>query len=323
MFSLRYNHILVLAAFSLVACGNSDNTANSQIDNEEMSSSETFVSSSSSDLEHSISSKKFVSSSSLMLLSSSLASVSSSSLMLLSSSLASVSSSSVKVSSSSVVPISSSSSVVIASYSYPDWANCVSEGRCGTFKDSRDDHVYKKVTIGTQTWMAENLAYLPSVNKSPESSGFDAMYYVYNFDGTDADAAKTSSYYTAYGVLYNWLAAKDACPTGWHLPDTTEWNTLVDYASGNSTAGPKLNSVSGWANDTGTDAYGFSALPGGCYYVGVGTGFYYVRSSAYWWTATKYDSGNAYQRGVFYNYTFVSTYHDKMNIGRSVRCIQD
>lgn len=328
MFFPRCNLILLLSALSLVACGSGDKTTTSQIDDEDVSSSETFVSSSSlkvsfssetsvssSFSEHSSSSKKSVFSSSSKGLSSSEMSVTNSSSIGLSSSEVPGSSSSMKV--------SSSSSVVIPSYSYPDWANCVSEGRCGTFTDSRDDHVYKTVTIGTQTWMAENLAYLPSVNKLPEYSGFDAMYYVYDYDGTDVDEAKTSSYYTAYGALYNWLAAKDACPTGWHLPDTTEWNTLVDYASGNSTAAPKLKSVSGWTSNTGTDAYGFSALPGGWCNLGTGTGFYYVLSNAYWWTATKYDSGNAYQRGVSYDYTFVTTYHNIMTNGRSVRCIQD
>ncbi len=29
-----------------------------------------------------------------------------------------------------------------------------------------------------------------------------------------------------YGVLYNWVAALESCPRGWHLPSDREWKTL-------------------------------------------------------------------------------------------------
>jgi len=100
-----------------------------------------------------------------------------------------------------------------------------------TFKDSRDGKIYKTVTIGEQTWMAENLAYLPRVVGPKTGSNTAPYYYVYGYDGTDVAAAKATKNYQIYGVLYNWPASMNGgassgtnpsdiqgvCPTGWHL----------------------------------------------------------------------------------------------------------
>lgn len=115
----------------------------------------------------------------------------------------------------------------------------------GKMIDPRDNHEYKIVTIGEQIWMAENLAYLPSVSK-PEAaatSDGDPLYFVFNYDGEDVNAAKATKEYKTYGVLYNWYAAmnqKNAtggdaeaipsgiqgiCPSGWHLPSKAEWKS--------------------------------------------------------------------------------------------------
>ena len=121
-------------------------------------------------------------------------------------------------------------------------------------QDSRDSQIYQYKTIGTQVWMTENLAYLPSVVGPGTGSNSTAYYYVYGYDGTDVDAAKATSNYTTYGVLYNWPAAMSGaasssadpsgvqgiCPTGWHLPSDAEWTTLTDYLEGESVAGGKM-----------------------------------------------------------------------------------
>ena len=124
----------------------------------------------------------------------------------------------------------------------------------GTMIDSRDNHVYKTVKIGDQEWMAENLAWLPVVNNSTESSlneGSEGkkFYYVFMYDGNDVEAAKATKAYTKYGVLYNWFAAMDAenfagadaaaipsgvqgvCPDGWHIPSQAEWKKMEAFVA--------------------------------------------------------------------------------------------
>ena len=169
--------------------------------------------------------------------------------------------------------------------------------------------------------MAENLAYLPSVNASNDASPSVAKYYVYNYNGTVVATAKASSYYTSYGVLYNWTAAMGVCPTGWHLPSSAEWSTLETYVGGAGTAGTKLKSVSGWTRGiTGTDAYGFSALPSGYYY---GSDFNYALNGGLWWSATGNGATSAYYRGMRYDDANVVSSYDDKSYGFSVRCLQD
>jgi uncharacterized protein (TIGR02145 family) len=236
-----------------------------------------------------------------------------------------------------VVSLGSSSSGVssssIASSSPSVW--CDTPGNCGAFTDARDSKVYNWTKIGDQVWMAENLAYLPSVNAITEAASNEARYYVYNYDGTDVVAAKASSDYASYGVLYNWPAAmageatssaypsgvKGICPTGWHLPSTAEWDTLVNYVMDSSPAGTKLKSVYGWTSgaETGTDSYGFSALPSGYY---DGSVFKYGFSQGFWWTATR--SGiTANIRNIAFDNVSVYAYVGDVYDGSSVRCLQD
>lgn len=124
----------------------------------------------------------------------------------------------------------------------------VSSKAIGSITDSRDGQSYKTVKIGKQTWMAENLNY-----KTEKS-------YCYGFDSTKC---------LKYGRLYSWEGAKDACPTGWHVPKLTDWMTLFFTVKDTLSVGRVLRSSSDWKDlrgneyGNGTDDYGFSALPGG------------------------------------------------------------
>jgi uncharacterized protein (TIGR02145 family) len=188
------------------------------------------------------------------------------------------------------------------------------------FCDSRDGKKYVYVKIGTQTWMAENLNYNASGSKC--------------YDNSEANC-------TIYGRLYNWATAmalpsncnsnscpsqinakhKGICPTGWHILSDAEWNVLMTAVGGSSTAGTKLKAKSGWGGGNGTDAYGFSALPGGN---GSSNGnFYDVGSRGYWWSATEYGAGYAYGRGMDYGYEDVYYDRNYKSLLFSVRCLQD
>jgi len=213
-------------------------------------------------------------------------------------------------------------------------------GQCGdTLTDTRDGNTYNTVLIGTQCWMKENLAYLPSVSPSNQGSETTPYYYVYNYQGTDITTAKATSNYQTYGVLYNWPAAmaghassntvpsgvQGVCPTGWHIPSDGEWSQLLTYLGGTTIAGGKLKEVgtSHWFNpNTGaTDVSGFTALPaGGRYPNGI---FNYLGHFIYFWAATESSGTNAWTSGLYYNLASVYWLNYSKSYGFSVRCIKD
>ncbi|MBR3072690.1 fibrobacter succinogenes major paralogous domain-containing protein [Fibrobacter sp.] len=191
-----------------------------------------------------------------------------------------------------------------------------------TLKDYRNGQIYKTVTIGTQTWMAQNLNY--------ES----ANSYCYNDNASNC---------TKYGRLYTWAAAvgksedvcgydhscslpsgyiQGVCPSSWHLPTKTEWETLITAVGGPSTAAKILKSTSGWNNDgNGTDAFSFSALPAG--YRDYNWYYDYKGLDANFRSSTEYGSGNAYFMYLGYYDDNAGLYDVNKGNGFSVRCLKD
>ncbi|MEO9872355.1 FISUMP domain-containing protein [Ekhidna sp.] len=114
----------------------------------------------------------------------------------------------------------------------------------GELTDSRDEKTYKTVTIDIQleggvsvkrTWMAENLAY-----EVPES-------FCYKNE---------PAYCEAYGRLYTFQAAKEACPDGWHVPTIAEWKLLFRTYGGIHDAGIALQKGGESGIDLGLAGFG-------------------------------------------------------------------
>lgn len=217
----------------------------------------------------------------------------------------------------------------------------IAETTSGTFTDSRDGNEYNWVQIGNQVWMAENLAYLPSVNMVADGSedAAGSYYYVYGYDGTNVADAKATANYTTYGVLYNWTAAmtgsssstanpsgvQGVCPIGWHLPSDAEWTELTDYLGGTSIAGGKLKETgtTHWnsPNTGATNETGFTALLGGLRHFD--GSFYYIGYYGVWWSATELGASFAWCRNMNYSFSFVYSYNLSKELGFSVRCVRD
>ena len=167
--------------------------------------------------------------------------------------------------------------------------------------DTRDKQTYKFVTIGTQTWMAENLNYNTNTDGSLCYGEREEEFR------TNPNAAllllsdkEVQVNCDKYGRLYTWEEALTACPAGWHLPTRAEWLTLLKFAGSNEddcstnakcTGATKLKVKSDWFNYDGTsnpdaygtDDYGFSLMPagthGGAQYGQLGIGGYYYTNS--------------------------------------------
>ncbi|MCX6227511.1 MAG: hypothetical protein NTV01_22705 [Bacteroidia bacterium] len=102
--------------------------------------------------------------------------------------------------------------------------NPFAESDSGTFKDSRDNQEYSWIRIGEQIWMSENLAWFPAVNPSANESETSPYYYIYGYQGSVVADAKATTNYTSFGVLYNWQAAKNACPSDWQRPTAIQYD---------------------------------------------------------------------------------------------------
>jgi uncharacterized protein (TIGR02145 family) len=219
-----------------------------------------------------------------------------------------------------------------------------------------DGNIYKTITIGTQTWMAENLKTtkyndgtdIPLIINDTVWSNIKTPAYSW-YDNN-------SAYYKAiYGALYDPYTVNTGklCPLGWHVPNNDEWTTLITYLGDTIgmpfwlvTAGDKLKEkdtfhwtvgIVGGAGvyypstSIGNNKSGFTALPCG---KRVGNGLYgWIGSTASWWSSSIFSDstyflpslvGNNWYWNLENTYSGVKNHFEYVgNTGLSVRCLKN
>ena len=172
--------------------------------------------------------------------------------------------------------------------------------------DERDGQGYLVKQYGNQIWMVENLNY--------ETKGSWA-WDDYNLPDKN------------YGRLYSWYSAKDACPSGWHLPSKEEWLLFVNdtFSSDPREIYDEARYIDGWewAGGNGSNSSGFAILPAGDYNIKKNL-FSANNMCANFWTSTTHKKKKAW--AIFTNPAWkrLQTHvFKKDKYGYSVRCVKD
>lgn len=214
----------------------------------------------------------------------------------------------------------------------------------GTMTD-QDGNTYKTVTIGSQTWMAENLKAIHYSDGTNITNAQTTRDWGKNYTGAYCSYENNDSNIKSYGLLYNWYAVNTGklAPKGWHVATDEEWNTLFSYLTANGfgyTTGQDdiakaLASTSGWTqsskngavgnNQSDNNKSGFNAVAGGKRYCEGGFETFnnktFVCNEGNWWSASSTDGAHYFT--IVYDCTFVSNGNIDRRYGYSVRCIKD
>jgi uncharacterized protein (TIGR02145 family) len=190
-----------------------------------------------------------------------------------------------------------------------------------------DGNNYAVVTIGAQTWMAENLMttkynngnVIPIVTDGIEWNNLTTPAYCW-YDNDEVTNKNT------YGALYNWYTVNtnSLCPDNWHVPNDAEWTILYNYLGGISVAGVKMKNWGYW----GSNESGFTGLPGGYRVYPSPPGepegsFWNLGFSGHWWASTAQSNANANNCTLVNNSQAADNYNLNKKSGISIRCLRD
>ena len=203
-----------------------------------------------------------------------------------------------------------------------------------------DGNSYQTVDIGTQCWTRSNLRatkYNDGVTAIPDLiSASDWAAAATGARTVYGGSSPVTGYVDTYGYLYNWYAAagiissggsstKNICPSGWHVPTRSDWNTLKSVLGTNP--GTQLKENSTWS-PTGTNTSGFSAKPGGYRNLdGTSTGSEIGVYTIFWSATVNFSNAYYYILNNFSTNLSESSFHafgpNNKGVGASIRCLKD
>ncbi|MBN3036317.1 MAG: hypothetical protein JW861_12095 [Bacteroidales bacterium] len=200
-----------------------------------------------------------------------------------------------------------------------------------------EGQIYNTIQVFGQCWFKENLnagTMLPS-SQAPTNNGAIEKYcqlndpYLCNMLG--------GLYFWAEMMNYSYTTGgRGICPEGWHIPCDLDWKILEGAVDSQYKIGDTAWNISGWRgtdaggnlkqtgtslweppNTGATDAFGFTALPGGYFVQG---GFWGAGWKAYFWSS---EVTGMYFRNMDWNQMMIKKGEGGPEIAISVRCIKN
>lgn len=178
--------------------------------------------------------------------------------------------------------------------------------------DARDNQMYPIVTLGSQTWMARDLNFTPTLAAGyfPTILSAGPSFYagqLYSSGTLRQNAASSAA--TPSGV-------QGICPSGFHIPSQTEWNTLNSWISSNRgtyTAQQATTVKFSQSGNYGEDLWGLAFIAGNSSP---------SPGSVVYHSATLYNASNVYNETIS-GATISATSSVDFNSYYPARCLKD
>lgn len=200
----------------------------------------------------------------------------------------------------------------------------------------KSGNIYHTVQIGDQIWTVENfrdtlyndgtaITHITDLDKWGDITTGEYCYY---------NSTNNADTQRVYGPLYDWYTAHSGkiAPAGWHVPDSTDFNILINTLGGSNAAGGELKDTTTdpnkgmWlSSNTGgaTNSSGFKAIPTGQFTFS--GDFADIGKNAYFWVFTddSTDPRFAYYQKLSYDTKIIDRYTGYKDLAISIRFVKN